>query len=38
MEIPCEFIGFCKSQVPIDARNKGEKVSNHDELMSNFFS
>ena len=35
-EIPCEFIGFCKSQNPI--KDKSEIVSNHDELMSNFFS
>eukprot|EP01015_Nassula_variabilis_P026138 TRINITY_DN518_c0_g1_i2.p1 TRINITY_DN518_c0_g1~~TRINITY_DN518_c0_g1_i2.p1 ORF type:complete len:238 (+),score=50.77 TRINITY_DN518_c0_g1_i2:111-824(+) len=34
--IPCEFIGFCKSQNPIFL--SGEPVSNHDELMSNFFS
>jgi glucose-6-phosphate isomerase len=34
--VPCEFIGFCKSQVPIVI--EGEPVSNHDELMSNFFS
>jgi glucose-6-phosphate isomerase len=34
--IPCEFIGFIKNQTPVDI--KGESVSNHDELMSNFFS
>lgn len=34
--IPCEFIGYCRSQTPVDL--KGEVVSNHDELMSNFFS
>ncbi|EGR28767.1 hypothetical protein IMG5_169030 [Ichthyophthirius multifiliis] len=34
--IPCEFIGFCKSQNPIQLQ--GESVSNHEELMSNFFS
>lgn len=34
--IPCEFIGFCKSQTPVDIA--GEPVTNHDELMSNFFS
>ena len=31
-----EFIGFTKSQVPFSV--EGEAVSNHDELMSNFFS
>ena len=48
--IPCEFIGFINSQVPIDNTGKGtatsgddatrvtEKVPNHDELMSNFFA
>ena len=34
--IPAEFIGFCKSPNPIHL--DGEKVSNHDELMSNFFA
>jgi len=34
--VPSEFIGFCKSQVPIEL--PGEPVSNHDELMSNFFA
>ena len=34
--IPAEFIGFCKSQNPINL--EGEVVSNHDELMSNFFA
>lgn len=34
--IPAEFIGFCKSQNPIVI--PGEEVSNHDELMSNFFA
>jgi glucose-6-phosphate isomerase len=34
--IPCEFIGFCSSQQPIHLA--GETVSNHDELMSNFFA
>ena len=34
--IPCEFIGFCNSPNPISL--DGEKVSNHDELMSNFFA
>ena len=37
--IPCDFIGCCESQQPIDHTLKlGEKVSNHDELMSNFFA
>ncbi|KAJ8470865.1 hypothetical protein OPV22_025208 [Ensete ventricosum] len=34
--IPCDFIGSIKSQQPIYL--KGEVVSNHDELMSNFFA
>mmetsp|Transcript_27977 Transcript_27977/g.47027 ORF Transcript_27977/g.47027 Transcript_27977/m.47027 type:complete len:565 (-) Transcript_27977:417-2111(-) len=34
--IPAEFIGFCKSPNPVSL--EGEKVSNHDELMSNFFA
>jgi len=34
--VPCDFIGFCKSQQPIELA--GEAVSNHDELMSNFFA
>ncbi|ETV95068.1 hypothetical protein H310_11362 [Aphanomyces invadans] len=34
--VPCDFIGFCKSQAPVDL--EGEAVSNHDELMSNFFA
>ncbi|XP_010519111.1 PREDICTED: glucose-6-phosphate isomerase, cytosolic isoform X2 [Tarenaya hassleriana] len=34
--IPCDFIGVVKSQQPIYL--KGEVVSNHDELMSNFFA
>ena len=34
--IPCDFIGFCKSQYPL--KGEGETVSNHDELMSNFFA
>lgn len=34
--IPAEFIGFCKSPQPISLDN--EIVSNHDELMSNFFA
>ncbi|EGR29374.1 hypothetical protein IMG5_157010 [Ichthyophthirius multifiliis] len=35
-EIPCEFIGYAKSQYPIMLNS--EIVSNHEELMSNFFS
>lgn len=34
--IPAEFIGFCKSPSPV--KIDGESVSNHDELMSNFFA
>ncbi|XP_057964551.1 glucose-6-phosphate isomerase, cytosolic 1-like [Malania oleifera] len=34
--IPCDFIGVVKSQQPVFLR--GETVSNHDELMSNFFA
>ncbi|KAL2478033.1 Glucose-6-phosphate isomerase [Forsythia ovata] len=34
--IPCDFIGVVKSQKPVYL--KGEMVSNHDELMSNFFA
>ncbi len=34
--VPAEFIGFCASQSPVSL--PGEKVSNHDELMSNFFA
>lgn len=34
--IPAEFIGFCKSPSPVMV--EGEPVSNHDELMSNFFA
>jgi len=34
--IPADFIGFCHSQVPMEL--EGEVVSNHDELMSNFFA
>lgn len=34
--VPCDFIGFCESQNPIEL--DGEVVSNHDELMSNFFA
>ncbi|GMH05215.1 hypothetical protein Nepgr_007055 [Nepenthes gracilis] len=34
--IPCDFIGVVKSQQPVWL--KGELVTNHDELMSNFFA
>mmetsp|Transcript_2912 Transcript_2912/g.7594 ORF Transcript_2912/g.7594 Transcript_2912/m.7594 type:complete len:546 (-) Transcript_2912:274-1911(-) len=34
--IPAEFIGFSVSQNPVHL--PGEPVSNHDELMSNFFA
>ena len=34
--IPTEFIGFARSQNPVEL--PGEVVSNHDELMSNFFA
>ncbi|MCO5591666.1 hypothetical protein L7F22_045657 [Adiantum nelumboides] len=34
--IPCDFIGIIESQQPVYL--KGETVSNHDELMCNFFA
>merc|ERR1712127_396769 len=34
--VPADFIGFKESQAP--ASLEGEPVSNHDELMSNFFA
>lgn len=34
--VPADFIGFMESQQPVDM--SGENVSNHDELMSNFFA
>lgn len=34
--VPADFIGFCRSQQPVAMA--GEPVSNHDELMSNFFA
>jgi glucose-6-phosphate isomerase len=34
--VPCDFIGFRRSQQPIPQPN--EPVDNHDELMSNFFA
>eukprot|EP00472_Partenskyella_glossopodia_P013631 CAMPEP_0197515692 /NCGR_PEP_ID=MMETSP1318-20131121/744_1 /TAXON_ID=552666 /ORGANISM="Partenskyella glossopodia, Strain RCC365" /LENGTH=558 /DNA_ID=CAMNT_0043064133 /DNA_START=56 /DNA_END=1732 /DNA_ORIENTATION=- len=36
--VPMDFIGFVKSAYPIDNTKSGETVSNHDELMSNFFA
>eukprot|EP00744_Colponema_vietnamica_P003354 GILI01005153.1.p1 GENE.GILI01005153.1~~GILI01005153.1.p1 ORF type:complete len:576 (+),score=189.27 GILI01005153.1:66-1730(+) len=34
--VPCDFIGFARSQHPVTVA--GEPVTNHDELMSNFFA
>lgn len=34
--VPCDFVGVIKSQTPINL--EGEAVSNHDELMCNFFA
>lgn len=34
--VPADFIGACESQHPV--QGEGEPVSNHDELMSNFFA
>merc|ERR1712038_1632778 len=34
--VPADFIGFMESQTPV--MMDGEPVSNHDELMSNFFA
>ena len=34
--VPCDFVGFAESQNPISV--EGEAVSNHDELMANFFA
>ncbi len=34
--VPCDFIGFAAAQTPRSVA--GEAVSNHDELMSNFFA
>jgi glucose-6-phosphate isomerase len=34
--VPAEFVGFAKSPQPVHL--PGEAVSNHDELMSNFFA
>lgn len=34
--VPCDFLGFRTSQQPVTLA--GEEVSNHDELMANFFA
>lgn len=34
--VPCDFVGVIKSQTPINV--SGHEVSNHDELMCNFFA
>jgi glucose-6-phosphate isomerase len=34
--VPAEFIGFCRSPAPRHV--EGDPVTNHDELMSNFFA
>ena len=34
--VPADFIGFMEAQTPVELA--GEDVSNHDELMSNFFA
>ncbi|WP_169974296.1 glucose-6-phosphate isomerase [Tautonia rosea] len=34
--VPADFIGFTRSQTPVSV--EGEAVSNHDELMANFFA
>lgn len=36
--VPADFIGFVESQQPMDLGAETEPVSNHDELMSNFFA
>eukprot|EP00559_Dactyliosolen_fragilissimus_P009841 CAMPEP_0184855686 /NCGR_PEP_ID=MMETSP0580-20130426/841_1 /TAXON_ID=1118495 /ORGANISM="Dactyliosolen fragilissimus" /LENGTH=573 /DNA_ID=CAMNT_0027350251 /DNA_START=151 /DNA_END=1872 /DNA_ORIENTATION=+ len=36
--VPADFIGFMESQAPIHLGEDTEPVSNHDELMSNFFA
>lgn len=35
-DVACEFIGYCNSQCEV--KLKSEKISNHEELMSNFFA
>lgn len=34
--VPCDFVAVCRSQCEMEL--SGERVSNHDELMSNFFA
>ncbi|KAG5176618.1 Phosphoglucose isomerase [Tribonema minus] len=34
--VPCDFLGYCESPAPVSLA--GEPVTNHDELMSNFFA
>jgi glucose-6-phosphate isomerase len=36
--VPADFIGFMESQQPVDLGASEAHVSNHDELMSNFFA
>lgn len=36
--IPCDLIGVVQSQTPLDRKAQGESVTNHQELMSNFFA
>lgn len=36
--VPVDFIGFIKSNYPVDNTKTGEEVNNHDELMSNYFA
>ena len=36
--IPCDLIGIATSQTPLDNTSQGEVVTNHQELMSNFFA
>ncbi len=36
--VPADFIGFRASQQPVRLKGKNEPVSNHDELMANFFA
>ena len=38
ISIPCDLIGVATSQAPIDRKSNDEKVTNHEELMSNFFA
>eukprot|EP00392_Amoebophrya_sp_AT5.2_P015608 g15821.t1 len=36
--VPCEFIGFTRSQNDVLLKEEGRELSNHDELMANFFA